>query len=160
MDSGQSPVEINIDQESESKALPGEETASTVEQKEQSKLAQVCTFSDTWLPGLQHNVPRWSACTTFQLMEQKQALQNSASEAQATTWLQTLQDGISSAAKAVEHSIKHGQPLDFVDTRPVADLLNEVGHGDLSTLDPSMPGKTTSLAAFPWELQHCQSTTA
>lgn len=54
---------------------------------------------------------------------------------------QTLQEGISSAAKAVEHSIKHGQPLDFVDTRPVTDLLNEVGAGDLSAIDPSMTGK-------------------
>ena len=54
--------------------------------------------------------------------------------------MQTLEEGISSAAKAVEHSIKHGQPLDFVDTRPVTDLLNDVGSGDLSTLDPSISG--------------------
>ena len=160
MDSGQSPAARNADQELKSKALPGEETAGTLENKEQSKLAQVCTFSGTWLPELQHNVLRWRSCTTLELLEQKRLLQNSASEARANTWLQTLQDGISSAAKAVEHSIKHGQPLDFVDTRPVADLLNEVGHGELSTLDPSMPGKTTSPAAFRRELQDCQSTTA
>ena len=54
--------------------------------------------------------------------------------------MQTLEEGISSAAKAVEHSIKHGQPLDFVDTRPVTDLLKEVGRGDLSALDPSISG--------------------
>ena len=74
MDSGQSPAEINADQELESKALYGEETASTSEHKEQSKLAQVCTFSDTWLPELQHDVPRWSAYTTLELMEQKRPL--------------------------------------------------------------------------------------
>ena len=33
-----------------------------------------------------------------------------------------------------------GSPLDFVDTRPVTDLLNEVGSGDLSALDPSISG--------------------
>ena len=81
-------------------------------------------------------------------------------KAQLDSWLQTLQDGISSAAKAVEHSIKHGQPLDFVDTRPVTDLLNEVGHGGLSTLNLSVPGKATSPAAFPWELQDSQSISA
>ncbi len=59
MDSGQSPAEVNADQELESKALPGEETASTFENKEQSKLAQVCTLSDTWLPELKHKVSRW-----------------------------------------------------------------------------------------------------
>ena len=57
--------------------------------------------------------------------------------------MQTLEEGISSAAKAVEHSIKHGQPLDLVDTRPVTDLLNEIGSGDLSALDPAISGMPT-----------------
>ena len=59
--------------------------------------------------------------------------------------MQTLEEGISSAAKAVEHSIKHGQPLDLVDTRPVTDLLNEIGSGDLSALDPAISGMPTFL---------------
>ena len=59
--------------------------------------------------------------------------------------MQTLEEGISSAAKAVEHSIKHGQPLDFVDTRPVTDLLNEIGSSDLSALEPALSG----VAKFP-----------
>ena len=63
--------------------------------------------------------------------------------------VQTLEEGISSAAKAVEHSIKHGQPLDFVDTRPVTDLLNEVGSGELSALDPSISGVATCSSHQP-----------
>ena len=67
MESGQSPAETDADQELESKALPGEETASTFEHKEQSKLAQVCTLSDTRLPELHHNYPPQSSCITLSL---------------------------------------------------------------------------------------------
>ena len=63
-----------------------------------------------------------------------------AQESDVWPLVQTLEEGISSAAKAVEHSIKHGQPLVFVHTRSVTDLLNEVGRGDLSALDPSISG--------------------
>ena len=54
MESRQSPAKSSANQEVESKVVPGEETASTTEDKEQSKLAQVCTLSDTWLPELQY----------------------------------------------------------------------------------------------------------
>ena len=77
MDSGQSPVGTNVDQELESKALPEEETASTFEHKEQSKLAQVCTFSDSRLPELERNILRWISCTNLKLREQKRPLQDS-----------------------------------------------------------------------------------
>ena len=76
MDSGQSPAARNADQEIESKALPGEETSSTLEYKEQSKLAQVCTVSGIWLPELQHIILKWSLCSTLEVLEQKRSPQN------------------------------------------------------------------------------------
>ena len=47
----------------------------------------------------------------------------------------TLQEEITHAAKAVEASIQNGQPLEMVDTKPVIDLLDEVGTGKWQLVD-------------------------
>ena len=47
----------------------------------------------------------------------------------------TLQEEITHAAKAVEASIQNGQPLEMVDTKPVIDLLDEVGTGNWQLVD-------------------------
>ena len=118
--------------------------------KEKSTLAQVSTLLRKAAPSCKH--PKF--CRPFLhcmlcLMPLAQKTPKSGHHFFPAhfDWLrivQTLEEGISSAAKAVEHSIKHGQPLDFVDTRPVTDLLNEVGSGDLSALDPSISGWASS----------------
>lgn len=60
----------------------------------------------------------------------------------------TIQEGIASAAKAVEQSIQNGQPVGLVDTKPVTDLLNEVGTGQWQMVES--PGELS------WEPPSCK----
>ncbi len=53
-----------------------------------------------------------------------------------------MQEEIISAAKTVENSIQNGQPLEMVDTKPVTDLLDEVGTGSWQLLEA--PGEQPS----------------
>ncbi|KAK9904932.1 hypothetical protein WJX75_005876 [Coccomyxa subellipsoidea] len=53
---------------------------------------------------------------------------------------------ITHAAKAVEASIQNGQPLEMVDTKPVIDLLDEVGTGNWQLVDSPGTGEQVSAA--------------
>ena len=65
----------------------------------------------------------------------------------------TLQEGIAIAAKAVERSIQDGQPVGLVDTKPVTDLLNEVGTGQWQMVES--PGE---LSREPPPCKHAKLT--
>lgn len=52
---------------------------------------------------------------------------------------QLVQEEITKAARLVEQSIADGQPVAFAHTKPVTDLLNEVGTGDWHSLRAAHP---------------------
>ena len=63
--------------------------------------------------------------------------------------VQVVQEEINKAARLVEQSIADGQPVAFAHTKPVTDLLNEVGTGDWQYLQAGPPAAAGEPLGLP-----------